>query len=69
MDWSQDVSTDNVPWKCLWQGLGVPSVRILYRWSGRYGLEGVLAGGRRAVVLEALARVGCSVYWEVLEEG
>lgn len=65
----QIVGTDNVPWRCLWQGLGVPSVRILYRWSRRYALEGVLEGVRRAVVLEALARVGRSVYWEVLEEG
>ena len=65
----QIVGTDNVSWRCLWQGLGVLSLRILYRWSRRYALEGVLEGGRRAVVLEALARVGRSVYWEVLEEG
>ena len=69
MDWSQDVGTDNVPWRCLWQGLGVPSVRILYRWRGRCAPEVVLAGVRRADVLEALARVGRSVYWEVLEKG
>ena len=63
---SQNVGTDNVPWRCLWQGLGVPPVRILYRWSRRYALEGVLAGVRRAVVLEALARGGLAVVLAVL---
>ena len=51
----------------------MPPVRILYRWRGRYGLEGALArvrradvletleGGWRADVLETLARVGRAV--------
>ena len=51
---SQDVSTANMPWKYLWWGLGVPSVRILYRWSGRCTMECLLEGVWCAVVLEYL---------------
>lgn len=44
----------------------MPSVRILYRWSGRCAPEGILAVVRRADVLEALARVGHDVVLEAL---
>lgn len=40
----------------------LPLERVI--WPG-----GGSGGVRRAVVLEALAMVGRSVYWEVLEEG
>ena len=32
----------------------MPPVEILYRWRGRCGLEGILVGVRRAVVLGVL---------------
>ena len=48
---SQNVGASNVPCRCLWRGLGVPPVEILYRWRTGYALEGILMGVRRAVVL------------------
>ena len=47
----QDVGTGNVPWRCLWRGEGVPPVGIPYRRRTGCGLESILMGGRRAVVL------------------
>ena len=44
----------------------MPPVRILYRWRGRCALEGVLAGVRRAVVLEALEGGGRADVLETL---